>query len=110
MKPLGHRTDQKGLELIYDVQPNVRESLLGDPGRIRQIVNNLVGNAIKFTERGEIFVAVEKESETPRTVRLHFSVRDTGIGMAEEKQESIFQPFSQGDASVTRKFGGTGLA
>ncbi len=109
MKALGVRADQKGLELIYDVQPDVPDSLLGDPGRIRQIVTNLVGNAIKFTQRGEVLVSVERESETPAGVRLHFAVRDTGIGVAREIQDRIFEPFSQADGSTARKYGGTGL-
>jgi signal transduction histidine kinase/DNA-binding response OmpR family regulator len=109
MKALGHRADQKALELIYDVQPDVPDALLGDPGRMRQVVTNLVGNAIKFTQRGEILVSVEKESETPAGVLLHFSVRDTGIGIAKEFQDRIFEPFSQADGSTARKYGGTGL-
>jgi two-component system, sensor histidine kinase and response regulator len=109
MKALGFRAHQKGLELVFEVQPDVPESLLGDPGRIRQILINLVGNAIKFTEQGEIFVKVEEEAqETDRTV-LHIAVSDTGIGIPAEKQQKIFEAFSQADGSMTRKFGGTGL-
>jgi signal transduction histidine kinase/DNA-binding response OmpR family regulator len=109
MKALSYRADQKGLELIYDVEPDVPEALLGDPGRVRQIMVNLVGNALKFTERGEIFVSVKKESETPDSVILHFAVKDTGVGIAPEKQDKIFEAFSQADGSMSRKYGGTGL-
>jgi signal transduction histidine kinase/CheY-like chemotaxis protein len=109
MKALGHRADQKGLELVYEVQPDVPSRVVGDAGRIRQILTNLAGNAIKFTEKGEIFVRAEKESETTGAVHLHFSVRDTGIGISQETQGRIFDPFSQADGSIARKYGGTGL-
>jgi len=100
---------QKGLEFGYEVRPEVPEALLGDPGRIRQILVNLVGNAIKFTEHGEIFVRVEEPSPGSTTTTLHFTVKDTGIGIPVEKQEKIFDAFSQSDGSMTRKYGGTGL-
>jgi signal transduction histidine kinase/CheY-like chemotaxis protein len=109
MKALSYRAHQKGLELIYEVQPDVPETLVGDPGRIRQIIINLVGNSIKFTERGEIFVSVEKEDEAPDSVRLHFAVRDTGVGIPADKQSQIFEPFSQADGSMARVYGGSGL-
>lgn len=109
MKSLSHRAHQKGLELIYDVQPDVPETLVGDPGRIRQIIVNLVGNSIKFTEHGEIFVAVELESEMPQAARLHFAVKDTGVGIPADKQGKIFEAFSQADGSMARRYGGTGL-
>jgi signal transduction histidine kinase/CheY-like chemotaxis protein len=109
MRALSFRAHQKGLELIYDVQPEVPEALVGDPGRIRQIVVNLVANSIKFTEHGEIFVSVRQESETPKSVRLHFMVKDTGIGIPANQQIRIFDAFSQADDSMTRKYGGTGL-
>ena len=111
MKALSFRADQKKLELIYEVDPGVPETLLGDPGRIRQILINLLGNAIKFTERGEISVTVKsKESESlSNPVAVHFAVRDTGIGIPREKQARIFEAFSQADGSMTRKYGGTGL-
>jgi two-component system sensor histidine kinase/response regulator len=109
MKTLGFRAHQKGLELVYDVRPDVPPAMLGDPGRLRQVLVNLVGNAIKFTQQGEILVSVERESETAETVCLHFSVRDTGVGIPAEKQEKIFEAFSQADGSMTRKYGGTGL-
>ena len=109
MKALSYRAHQKGLELIYEVQPDVPETLVGDPGRIRQIIVNLVGNSIKFTERGEIFVSVKKESETPDSVRLHFAIKDTGVGIQSDKQAKIFEAFSQADGSMARVYGGTGL-
>jgi len=109
MKALGLRAQQKGLELIYEVQPDVPESLLGDPGRIRQILINLVGNSIKFTERGEIFVSVKEESAHSANRCLHFAVKDTGVGIPADKQQSIFEAFSQADGSMARKYGGTGL-
>src|SRR5439155_8343329 len=87
MKGLGIRAHQKMLELIYDVEPNVPESVLGDPGRIRQILVNLVGNAIKFTERGEILVTAKVESDGEEQVRVHFTVKDTGVGIPLEKQK-----------------------
>ena len=109
MQTLGFRAHQKGLELIYDVHPDVPLALSGDPGRLRQILVNLVGNAIKFTEQGQILVKVELESISPETALVHFSVRDTGVGIPAEQQEKIFEAFSQADQSMTRKYGGTGL-
>jgi PAS domain S-box-containing protein len=109
MKALSFRAHQKGLELVYEVQPDVPEALLGDPGRIRQIIVNLVGNSIKFTESGEVFVSVERGKETGQTVDLQLAIRDTGVGIAADKQQRIFEPFSQADGSMTRKYGGTGL-
>jgi PAS domain S-box-containing protein len=109
METLGFRAHQKGLELVYDLGPDVPVALLGDPGRLRQVLVNLVGNAIKFTENGEILVNVERESESPDAVCLHFSVKDTGVGIPAEQQEKIFEAFSQADGSMTRKYGGTGL-
>jgi CheY-like chemotaxis protein len=109
MKTLGFRAHQKGLELIYDVQPDVPEAILGDPGRLRQILVNLVGNAIKFTEHGEIMVHVELDSSSTTAACLHFSVRDTGVGIPAGKQEQIFEAFSQADGSMARKYGGSGL-
>ena len=109
MKALGFRAHQKGLELIYEVQPDVAEAVLGDPGRIRQIIVNLVGNSIKFTERGEILVSVSQESESSESVFLHFSVKDTGVGIPADKQERVFEAFSQADGTMARKYGGTGL-
>jgi two-component system sensor histidine kinase/response regulator len=109
MKALSFRAHQKGLELVYEVQPGVPEALLGDPGRIRQILINLIGNAIKFTERGEIFVGVDERSKGPSTTALHFAIRDTGVGIPAELQTKIFEAFSQADGSMARKYGGTGL-
>jgi signal transduction histidine kinase/CheY-like chemotaxis protein len=109
MRSLGFRAHQKGLELIYDVQPDVPDSLIGDPGRLRQVLVNLVGNAIKFTECGEIFVTVEREEQVDGQIRLRFSVKDTGVGIPLDKQGKIFEAFSQADGSTTRKYGGTGL-
>jgi two-component system, sensor histidine kinase and response regulator len=109
MKILGFRAHQKGLELIYEVQPDVPESVLGDPGRIRQIVVNLVGNSIKFTARGEILLSVTQETDSSGGVALHFAVKDTGVGIPIEKQQKIFEAFSQADGSMARRYGGSGL-
>jgi len=109
LNTLGNRAHAKGLELVYDVRPEVRNALFGDVHRIRQIIVNLVGNAIKFTKSGEIVVSVEQVHEADQHVTLHFSVRDTGVGVSADKLESIFQPFSQADVSTTRNYGGTGL-
>ncbi|HEY1422185.1 MAG TPA: response regulator [Candidatus Acidoferrum sp.] len=109
MKGLSIRAHQKMLELVYDVEPDVPESVLGDPGRIRQILVNLVGNAIKFTDRGEVLVTVRVESENEEQVHVHFTVRDSGVGIAPEKQKKVFEPFSQADGSMARRYGGTGL-
>ncbi|MBC8117053.1 MAG: response regulator, partial [Candidatus Saccharimonas sp.] len=106
---LALRAAKKGLELVCHVRPDVPDGLIGDPGRVRQIVVNLAGNAIKFTERGEVVVHVEVQSRTEHAATLHFAVSDTGIGIAPEKQDRLFQSFSQVDASTTRKYGGTGL-
>jgi len=99
----------KGLELIVAVADAVPGRLIGDPARLRQVLANLIGNAIKFTERGEIAVAVEVEESDGGSVILRFSVRDTGIGIPLDRQAAIFEAFSQGDDSTTRRFGGTGL-
>ncbi len=109
MKTLALRAHQKGLELAYDADPEVPSQLLGDPGRLRQILVNLVGNAIKFTQHGEVLVTIESESQDTRGVQLHFKVKDTGIGIPLEKQGLLFKAFSQADSSTTRKYGGTGL-
>jgi PAS domain S-box-containing protein len=132
MKELAFKAHQKNLELLFDIAPDVPDALLGDPGRLRQLVNNLVGNAIKFTERGEVvlegrlaqpdsgsqtasvqtqnFAIDTPSSGNPRSeIVLHFSVRDTGIGIPRAKQATIFNAFEQADTSATRKYGGTGL-
>ncbi|MBZ5726526.1 MAG: response regulator [Acidobacteriia bacterium] len=109
LKTLALRAHQKGLELTCDTRPEVPKEAVGDPGRLRQIIVNLIGNAIKFTEHGEVGLEIAVESETQDQVRLHFAVRDTGIGIAPEKQKLIFEAFSQADGSTARKFGGTGL-
>ncbi len=103
------RVEQKNLELICAASPDVPSFLQGDPGRLRQILVNLLGNAVKFTEKGEISILISLEQETATDVMLMFSVKDTGIGIPKEKHELLFQSFTQADASTTRKFGGTGL-
>ncbi len=100
---------QKGLKLIYEVGPQVPKLLVGDPDRLRQIIINLVGNAIKFTEQGEVAVRVALESADEVEANLHFTVSDTGIGIPADKQQIIFSAFTQADGSTTRKYGGTGL-
>ncbi len=106
---LALQAHQKGLELTYRVPMEVPDTLVGDPGRLRQILVNLAGNAVKFTSEGEVVVSVELEEETDRDVALHFTIRDTGIGIATDQQERIFNAFEQADGSTTREFGGTGL-
>jgi signal transduction histidine kinase/CheY-like chemotaxis protein len=108
LRPLAVRADQKSLELLVDIDPAVPSALVGDPLRLRQILVNLVGNAIKFTERGHVLVAIKPDSDDDAEM-LRFSVVDTGIGIAPEHHEAIFEAFSQADGSTTRKFGGTGL-
>jgi PAS domain S-box-containing protein len=109
LKPLALRAQEKGLELTYVVPPAVPDALVGDPGRLRQILVNLVGNAIKFTEQGEVAVHVETESQTADEDCLHIAVSDTGVGIPAAKQQVIFEPFIQADGSTTRRYGGTGL-
>jgi signal transduction histidine kinase/CheY-like chemotaxis protein len=109
LKTLALRAHQKGLELVYHVHPMVPDALIGDPGRLRQILVNLVGNAIKFTERGEVVVEVDTEAQTADDVSVHVAVTDTGVGIPPEKQRLIFEPFTQADSSTTRQYGGTGL-
>ena len=123
LQPLAVHCDAKGLELICHVPPEVPNELVGDPARLRQVITNLVGNAIKFTERGEVVLRVSKiedrESKTeessdgvvdpPSSILLHFAVSDTGIGIPAEKHRLIFEAFTQVDGSTTRKYGGTGL-
>jgi signal transduction histidine kinase/CheY-like chemotaxis protein len=109
LKPLALRAHQKGLELICDIDPHVPAGVVGDPTRIQQVLTNLVGNALKFTERGHVFVAVREDSHAEGSTTLHFSVTDTGIGIPPEKHDAIFEAFRQADGSTTRRFGGTGL-
>ena len=109
LEPLALRADEKGLELACEVRPDVPEGLRGDPMRLRQVLVNLVGNAIKFTEAGEVVVCVRTLSETDGRVELQFSVADTGVGIPPEQQEAIFEAFAQADGSMTRKHGGAGL-
>jgi CheY-like chemotaxis protein len=109
MKLLGLRAEQRGLELTCRILPTVPRSLTGDPGRIRQVLVNLVGNAIKFTHQGEVAVTVTIEESDGNRHEIVFSVRDTGIGIPENRQKSIFEAFVQADGSTTRHYGGTGL-
>src|SRR6185369_1108745 len=110
LKALGVRCGEKNLELICNFDASVPDVVLGDPGRLRQVLINLAGNAIKFTEAGEVEVRVRREAtDDEEDVRLHFAVRDTGIGIAHDRQEAIFDAFVQADPSASRRFGGTGL-
>jgi CheY-like chemotaxis protein/HPt (histidine-containing phosphotransfer) domain-containing protein len=109
LKALALRAEQKGLELACSIPPDTLDSLVGDPGRLRQILINLIGNGIKFTEQGEVVLEVQTESRTAGEVVLHFVVRDTGAGIPAEKQGLLFQAFAQLDSSTTRRHGGTGL-
>ena len=109
LRPLALKADEKGLELLSQVNPAVSDGIVGDPGRLRQVLSNLVGNAIKFTERGHVLLDITVESQATGHVVIHFATADTGIGIPPEKQASIFEAFSQADGSTTRRFGGTGL-
>jgi signal transduction histidine kinase len=115
IKTLALRAHQKGLELVAEVREDVPECVIGDASRIRQILLNLVGNAVKFTTKGEVAVLLRLERQPQADLTrgadlfLHFTVRDTGIGIPPDKQAVIFQAFSQADGSTSRKFGGTGL-
>ena len=109
VKPLALRAHQKGLEIIADLPPEVPGSLAGDPVRLRQVLINLLGNAIKFTERGHVVLAVREQTARDGQTVLRFTVSDTGIGIPADKHAQIFEAFSQADGSTTRRFGGTGL-
>ena len=103
------KADEKGLEFLFDIDPHIPLSLVGDPLRIGQILINLCGNAIKFTESGEVVVKVNLLQQTDSILNLQFDVIDSGIGLSPEQKEKLFKSFSQADASITRKYGGTGL-
>ncbi len=109
MRSLALRAHQKGLELVYNPAPEVPPYLVGDPVRLRQVLVNLLSNAIKFTEAGEVVLEAAVEPSETGTARLHFIVRDTGVGVPADKQSAIFEAFSQADTSTTRRYGGTGL-
>ena len=106
---LQNRAAGKGLALTVDLPPDLPASVVTDPGRLKQVLLNLTGNAIKFTERGTVGIRLSVQERTPQHVRLRFSVSDTGIGIAPEAKERLFQAFTQGDSSMSRRFGGTGL-
>ena len=109
VRALAVRAHEKGLELVCHISPQLPERVVGDAGKLRQILTNLVGNAVKFTPTGEVVVRVEERERTPNTSRLRFEVRDTGIGIPTEMRERIFDPFEQADSTTTRQYGGTGL-
>jgi two-component system, sensor histidine kinase and response regulator len=109
MKTLSLRAHQKGLELAFEIEPDVPDALIGDPGRLRQIILNLVGNAIKFTEHGEVVLSVQLMTHVGDELQLRFTVTDTGIGISAANQAAIFEAFKQADGTMTRKYGGTGL-
>ncbi len=109
LKTLALRADEKGLELLCEIAPSVPDVVRGDSNRLRQVVINLIGNAIKFTDQGEVALNIHVEAEEGEDRIIHFTVSDTGIGIPPEKQKLIFQPFAQADTSTTRKYGGTGL-
>ena len=109
VKTLALGAQAKGLELLYEIRSDVPDALIGDPARLRQIIVNLVGNAVKFTSQGEIAILVERDTSMQDGSCLHVSVRDTGVGIPADKQQVIFEAFTQADTSTTRTFGGTGL-
>jgi signal transduction histidine kinase/CheY-like chemotaxis protein len=109
VRPLALQAAEKGLAFVYDVSPALPERLIGDGGRLGQIITNLIGNAVKFTREGSVAVRVAADKTTETDVVLHVSVSDTGIGIPGEKQQAIFDAFTQADGSITRQFGGTGL-
>ena len=109
LKTLAVKAHTRGLELVSHLPMEIPQDLRGDPVRLRQILVNLIGNAVKFTEQGEVVVSVEEQWRTGDEIGLHFSVRDTGIGIPSDKLGKIFEGFTQADASTTRQYGGTGL-
>jgi len=109
LQPLKLQAAKQNLEMTVDISPETPNLLVGDPGRLRQVINNLVGNALKFTERGSISVRVDVDSQTEKEVRLHFAVSDTGIGIPPNRQKQIFEAFEQADSETSIKYGGTGL-
>jgi signal transduction histidine kinase/CheY-like chemotaxis protein len=109
VRPLALQAAEKGLEFVYDMSPALPERLIGDGGRLRQIITNLIGNAVKFTREGSVAVHVGVDEQRDTDVVLHIRVADTGIGIPREKQQAIFDAFTQADGSITRQFGGTGL-
>ena len=109
LKTVALRADEKGLELLCEISPEVPAFVTGDPGRLRQVILNLIGNAVKFTEKGEVVLKVESQLLEDNGSTVHFMVSDTGIGIKPEKLDTIFESFSQADTSTTREFGGTGL-
>lgn len=106
---VGLKAEEKGLELLFDIDPAVPTALVGDPLRLGQVITNLGNNAVKFTEEGEIVICVRTLDTDNDNVRLEFRVKDTGIGMTPDQQSKLFQSFSQADSSTTRRYGGTGL-
>ena len=106
---VGVRSQEKNIEFRLETAPNVPSSLIGDPLRLGQVLINLAGNAVKFTEKGEVLVRVDLEKESDDQVTLRFTVKDSGIGMSKKEIDNLFRPFTQADTSITRKFGGTGL-
>ncbi|MFZ2060059.1 MAG: response regulator [Candidatus Binatus sp.] len=109
VETLGIRAHQKGLEMLAHVMPDVPTALVGDRLRVRQVLLNLIGNAVKFTERGQVMLTVERDRDSDDPAHLHFSVSDTGIGIAPDKLEDVFSSFTQADSSTTRQYGGSGL-
>ena len=103
------RAHEKGLELVYEVSDGVPDQLIGDPGRLRQIILNLVGNAIKFTNQGEVALRIAVEQAAPESLVLHFLIEDTGLGIPADRVDQVFEAFAQADGSTARLYGGTGL-
>jgi signal transduction histidine kinase len=101
--------EEKGLEIVFDIDPDIPQDLMGDPVRLGQILINLASNAVKFTEKGEVAVLIDLEDRKEKQIKLHFTTRDTGIGLTQDQIDSLFNAFTQADSSITRKHGGTGL-